>query len=151
MAHLQTELISHTRRVQSLYKRALRNIQAGCVHREEFRYQAVVLRARFDENAVELDMRKAKELLRLGEEELWSQLHTHPIKFPNCPGGVAYQRRAHTPDWVIDYWHPFEKAAYPDYFETREKRKVEWVELWNKHYGGPNEPHDSLHEHLPKK
>jgi len=111
----------------------------------------VVMRARFDENKTELDMRKAKEMLRLGEEELWSQMHTHPIKFPHSPGGVAYERKAPVPDWIIDYWHPFEKAAYPDYFTRREQRKKEWVELWNKHYGGANEPHDSLHEHHPKK
>jgi len=49
---------------------------------------------------------------------------------------VAFEPKHPTPDWVIDYWHPNEKAAYPDYFERREKRKAEFIEFWEKNYGG---------------
>lgn len=35
---------------------------------------------------------------------------------------------------MIDYWHPLEKAQYPTYFETREKRKLEYVKLWMQTY-----------------
>lgn len=38
--------------------------------RLDFRLEACRLRARFDKHKNELDMRKCKELLRLGEEEL---------------------------------------------------------------------------------
>ena len=48
--------------------------------REDYLFKAAVLRSRFDAYRNELDMRKAKELLRLGEEELFANLHTHPIK-----------------------------------------------------------------------
>ncbi|CAG7720060.1 unnamed protein product [Allacma fusca] len=110
----------------------------GFITREEYRYSAVVLRARFEKNRNELDMRKAKELLRLGEDELFKGNHTHPIKFPESPGGVAYERYVQSPDWTLDYWHPAEKAAYPDYFARREARKTEYIEFWNKQYGGPD-------------
>lgn len=41
----------------------------------------------------------------------------------NSPGGNAHGRTIDLPDWVLDYWHPLEKAQYPDYFARREKRK----------------------------
>lgn len=59
------------------------------------------------------------------------------------PGGVAFGRDVIPPDWLLDYWHPMEKAQYPDYFERREKRKQQYVEWWQKQYGPPS--HDDLH------
>lgn len=56
---------------------------------------------------------------------------------PSSPGGVAYGREVEPPDWVLDYWHPLEKARYPEYFARREQRKKEWVEMWEKQYGKP--------------
>lgn len=46
-------------------------------------------------------------------------------------GGVAPERVVEAPDWVLDYWHPLEKAKYPIYFRKREQRKCEYLELWN--------------------
>lgn len=54
---------------------------------------------------------------------------------PDSPGGVAYNREVRPPDWVLDYWHPLEKAQYPEYFARREQRKQEYVEKWEKKYG----------------
>lgn len=48
--------------------------------RHVFRYHAVLLRARFDEHANEMDARKAKKLLLDGEHELWLKMHPQPIK-----------------------------------------------------------------------
>lgn len=45
-------------------------------------------------------------------------------------GGVAYKRIVTPPDWVLDYWHPLEKAQYPEYFARRECRKLEYLEKW---------------------
>ena len=56
---------------------------------------------------------------------------------PHSPGGVAYGREVIPPDWVLDYWDPIEKAAYPKYFALREKRKREYLEMWEKKYGKP--------------
>lgn len=58
---------------------------------------------------------------------------------PQSPGGTAYDREQIPPDWVLDYWHPLEKAAYPEYFARREQRKKEYVEMWEKQYGKPKE------------
>lgn len=46
-------------------------------------------------------------------------------------GGVAPERVVESPDWVLDYWHPLEKAMYPVYFKKREVRKCEYIKLWN--------------------
>ena len=44
------------------------------------RYEAVLLRQRFDENRDIKDMRMAKSLLLQGEEELFSKQHYQPKK-----------------------------------------------------------------------
>jgi len=56
---------------------------------------------------------------------------------PNSPGGTSFEREVIPPDWVLDYWHPLEKAHYPEYFARRELRKKQFVEMWEKQYGKP--------------
>jgi NADH dehydrogenase (ubiquinone) 1 beta subcomplex subunit 9 len=108
-----------------------------------YRYHAVVLRARFDQNKDEKNMVKAKQLLESGEEELFQNRHPQPFKFPNSPGGIAYGREPHVPDWLFDTWHPLERAQYPEYFARRHQRKLEYIERWEKKYGkaDPNAHH----------
>lgn len=55
----------------------------------------------------------------------------------NSAGGCAFEREVIPPDWVLDYWHPLEKAQYPEYFARREQRKKEYVLWWEKQYGKP--------------
>ncbi|KAF5301142.1 hypothetical protein FQR65_LT08972 [Abscondita terminalis] len=126
-----------------------------------YRYKAVLMRQQFEENRCVMDQRVAKKLLEMGEEELFQKNHWAPRKFlfsillvlpiqeiqwltnsvqisfsvPEAPGGVAYLREVHPPDWILDYWHPLEKAQYPEYFARRELRKKEFVEMWQKKYG----------------
>nr|CAH7718962.1 unnamed protein product [Callosobruchus chinensis] len=135
MANLPIGLVSHTRRVQTLYKKAVRSLEDWYDRREVFRYHAVLMRHRFDQNKDITDMRVAKELIEKGEKELFEKQHWHPRKFPDSPGGIAYGREVTPPDWVVDYWHPLEKAQYPEYFARREQRKKEFVKAWEKKYG----------------
>ncbi|XP_044263198.1 NADH dehydrogenase [ubiquinone] 1 beta subcomplex subunit 9-like [Tribolium madens] len=128
-------LVSHTNKVKSLYKQALRCLEAWYDRREVYRYHAVLMRNRFDLNKDIKDMRIAKELIAQGEEELFQKQHWLPRKFPHSPGGVAYGREVIPPDWIIDHWHPLEKAQYPEYFARREQRKREYVKLWEKKFG----------------
>ncbi|XP_011553236.3 NADH dehydrogenase [ubiquinone] 1 beta subcomplex subunit 9 [Plutella xylostella] len=128
-------LASHARKVCSLYKKALRNLEMYYDRRHVYRYQAVLMRERFDQNAKIRDMRKATELLKAGEEELFLIQHPIPKKFTYSPGGVAFEREVEPPDWVLDYWHPLEKAEYPEYFKRREERKKQFIEMWEKEYG----------------
>ncbi|XP_076315351.1 NADH dehydrogenase [ubiquinone] 1 beta subcomplex subunit 9-like [Tachypleus tridentatus] len=139
MSYLETRLVSHTVKVCSLYKRALRNLESYIHERPHFRFNAVLLRQRFEENRNITDMRIAKQLIEQGEDELFHKSHYQPLKFPCSPGGVAYERVVGSPDWVLDYWHPLEKAQYPEYFARREQRKKEYIELWEKTYGKPEE------------
>lgn len=126
------------------------------------------MRARFEENRKVKDMAKAAHLLAAGEQELFNTQHYQPIKCKLClelvysifillmcfniykhivansPGGCAFERDVEPPDWVLDYWHPLEKAQYPEFFAKREQRKKEFVAWWEKQYGKPD-PKDLHH------
>jgi len=127
--------VTHTRRVQSLYKRALRCLYAWYDHRPRYRYEATLMRARFDQNANLRDFREIEKIVAEGEQELFDKQHPQPRQFPNSPGGVAYERETVPPDWILDYWHPLEKAHYPEYFARREERKKEYLAKWDLQYG----------------
>lgn len=94
-----------------------------------FRIQAVLMRDRFDKNKDIKDMRYAAYLLQEGEKELFSCKHYAPMTFPESATGGAYGRECESPDCVLDYWHPLEKARYPKYFARREEMKKEY-EKW---------------------
>ncbi|KAL7639886.1 UNVERIFIED_CONTAM: hypothetical protein RMT77_009299 [Armadillidium vulgare] len=133
--HLPTRVITHKQKVCSLYKRALRNLECWFEHRPTLRVQSVLLRERFDKNRNVKDLIVANQILKDGEEELYQTSHPSPIKFAHSPGGIAFERDAYVPDWVLDFWQPIEKAAYPEYFARREQRKKEYIKLWEKNFG----------------
>lgn len=54
---------------------------------------------------------------------------------PDDPGGVGYARHTVYPDYLLDTWHPLERAQYPDYFAKRDQRKQEYIERWHQKYG----------------
>lgn len=93
------------------------------------------MRARFDENRNIKDAREVQTIIEEGEREIFMKQHPQPRKFANSPGGVAFEREVIVPDWIVDYWHPLEKAQYPDYFARREERKKEYLANWDKKYG----------------
>uniref|UniRef100_A0A5F9DSQ3 NADH dehydrogenase [ubiquinone] 1 beta subcomplex subunit 9 n=1 Tax=Oryctolagus cuniculus TaxID=9986 RepID=A0A5F9DSQ3_RABIT len=101
---------------------------------DKYRYFACLLRARFDEHKNEKDMMKATRLLRDAEEEFWCNQHPQPYIFPDSPGGTSYERYEcyKVPEWCLDYWHPSEKAMYPDYFAKREQWKKLRRESWER-------------------
>ncbi|XP_058810899.1 NADH dehydrogenase [ubiquinone] 1 beta subcomplex subunit 9 [Phymastichus coffea] len=134
MAHIPTGLVSHSRKVCNFYKRVIRHIESINHELDEIRYQAVLMRSQFDKNKDIKDFRVAKKLLCNGEEELFLKQHWQYKKFPESPGGVAYQREHPLPDSLLDYWDPIEKAKYPKYFALREKRKLEYEEFYKKEY-----------------
>ncbi|XP_031624853.1 NADH dehydrogenase [ubiquinone] 1 beta subcomplex subunit 9 [Contarinia nasturtii] len=144
MAHVPTGIITHSQRVCRLYKKTVRLAQSWYTPRHVFRFNAILLRERFDQNKEIKDLRIARELLKSGEQELFEKQHPQPFTFANSPGGIAYGREVDLPDWVLDYWHPLEKAQYPDYFARREQRKKEYVIWWEKQYG-KSQPKDGHH------
>ncbi|ELT92615.1 hypothetical protein CAPTEDRAFT_160682 [Capitella teleta] len=136
MSFLQTELLSHAQKVCRLYRAGLRALRSEHTQRHLMRYDATLLRNRFDVNAVIDDPIVATQVLEEGMEELRRKDHPLPFKFPNSPGGCAYGREPFLPDAIFDMWHPLEKAQYPEYFARREQRKQEYVDRWEKKYGG---------------
>ncbi|CAK8685264.1 NADH dehydrogenase [ubiquinone] 1 beta subcomplex subunit 9-like [Clavelina lepadiformis] len=140
------KFVSHKRKVLSLYKRALRHLEAFCFEegRHVFAYERTLLRARFDLHKDEPDFKRATQLLRLGEEEFWVNQHPDPVLLPNEEGGVTFQRHAtyQVPERALDHWEPHEKAMFPDYFAKREKwqgirrktwsEEMQWLQEWDK-------------------
>ncbi|CAK1591173.1 unnamed protein product [Parnassius mnemosyne] len=128
------ELKTHAQKVCSLYKTGLRMIESYYVIRPVIRYHQVLLRKRFDDKKCICDPKEQRKLLWLGEHEAFMKKHPLPLaKFPKSvgrAGGVAFERVVQPPDWVLDYWHPLEKAQYPEYFKTRECRKCEYIQKW---------------------
>lgn len=45
-------------------------------------------------------MKRAKKLVSEGEAEFWNKQHYARIRFPESPGGAAYNRQKYVPDWV---------------------------------------------------
>ncbi|KYM99822.1 PREDICTED: NADH dehydrogenase [ubiquinone] 1 beta subcomplex subunit 9 [Cyphomyrmex costatus] len=134
MAYLPSELLSHQQKVCRLYKRAARCIEDWIHKTPDRRYEAALLRERFDKNKDIKDFKYAKYLLEEGEKELFSKIHYQPISFPDSPTGVAYDRKSYVPDYVLDYWHPLEKAMYPKYFARREQMKDEYMKWYFETY-----------------
>ncbi|KAJ0171506.1 hypothetical protein K1T71_013056 [Dendrolimus kikuchii] len=129
------ELRTHSQKVCTLYKKAMRQLEAYYVARFVVRYHQVQLRNEFDKNACVCDPKEQRRLLWLGEYELFrKQNPLPPAKFARSiglGGGVAYQRVVQPPDWILDYWHPLEKAHFPEYFRKRESRKCEYITKWH--------------------
>ncbi|CAN0332735.1 NADH dehydrogenase [ubiquinone] 1 beta subcomplex subunit 9 [Lampetra fluviatilis] len=125
-------LLSHRQRVCRLYKKALRHLESWVVYRDEYRFQAVLLRERFERSKGERNMVRATQLLVDGEQEFWLNQHPQPYIFPEAPGGTMYERFEcyKVPETVLDYWHPSEKARYPDYFAKREQWKQLRLQSW---------------------
>merc|ERR1712059_18623 len=120
------EILTHAQRVCRLYKKAYRTTENWQNCRAQFRFEAAVLRNRFDESLKVNDMRIQAKMLEDGEHEVWEQQHYDPKIFKGDPGGIIYQRGTDAYDWVFDQWHPWEKVQMMDFFEKRETLKKEF-------------------------
>ncbi|CAG0897092.1 unnamed protein product, partial [Cyprideis torosa] len=151
MSHLQFRVVTHTQKVCALYKKALRLIIEQYYHDIALlRYHSVHLRRRFELNRDIQDVRLAKKLLEEGWKEAEKYMTPWPIVFPHSPGGVAYERRFPRADYIIDYWHPLEKAMFPDYFARREQRKKEYIEFYKSQYSGDGPPGVAYERRFPR-
>lgn len=136
MSYLQRELVSHSRRVCSLYKLMCRDIDFWERDYFEGRFKKLVIRREFDKQKNIKDMRKAKALLqqataKFKQEQHPVHEHGQPIH-PFSKEGISYDRALESPDYVMDWYHPLEKAQYPYYYAKREQMKEEYLELWKK-------------------
>ncbi|CAF0729271.1 unnamed protein product [Adineta ricciae] len=143
MSNLPTTFLTHQQRVCRLYKSLF--TLARREHwpdRLAYRQRMVEYRARFDANKNVQDLMKAKRQLIAGEEEFKKAMywHTENFNFPESPSGIAEGRYPTPDDSALDAWHPLEKAQYPTYFATREKRKKAYMEWYLKRYGIPDPP-----------
>ncbi|KOB71488.1 putative NADH:ubiquinone dehydrogenase, partial [Operophtera brumata] len=117
------ELRTHSQKVCTLYKKAMRLTEGYYVARHVIRYHQVILRDEFDRNKCVSDPKEQRRLLWVGENEIFMKMNPiPPMKSYGLAGGVAAERNVVAPDWILDYWHPLEKARYPEYFKKREQR-----------------------------
>lgn len=141
--YLKRELVTHTRRVCSLYKRLSRDLEFWSDDFFECRLQKLQLRAEFDKVKNIKDLREAKVLLEKGEERYLDTAHPYNINgapmHPFSKEGISYGRNLLSPDYVMDMYHPLEKARYPYYFAKREQMKNEYIAIWKKKMMKPGE------------
>lgn len=141
--YLDRELISHARKVCSLYKRMSRDIEWWEGDFFEQRFKKLQLRAQFDQHKNINDMREAKMILNEGERKFHKEINPYNAqgtpKHPFSKEGIAYSRNVESPDYVVDTWHPLEKARYPYFFAKREEMKEEYINLWKKTMMKPGE------------
>jgi len=126
------EILTHSQKVCRLFKKAYRTTECWSNEKTEFRFNATVLRARFDESTKIKDMRILAKMLEEGEHECWQSQHYDPSIKKADPGGIIYDREAVSPDWVFDQWHPWEKVQCMDFFDNRQKLKEEFNEYYEK-------------------
>jgi len=126
------DILTHAQRVCRLYKKAIRVTEDWSMTRCMFRFDACVLRARFDDCARVKDMRVLAKMLEEGEQELFEAKHYDPKIFKADPNGITYNRAGNAPDWVMDQWHPWEKVQLMDFFDNRAKIQAEFGEYFEK-------------------
>ncbi|KAI3410040.1 hypothetical protein GPALN_006404 [Globodera pallida] len=150
-----TKALSHRQKVMRLYKRCLREVQAWkAADFLECRYECVLMRARFDANFDVKDMRLAQYLLADGCRQLW--LNRQPggtMRFPEDPGGTAYDRDHESPDALLDdpkHYTWAKKEQFPYYFNRREQRKRELLDHWHKIEKAWDDELDNIQRELPK-
>ncbi|KAL4234261.1 ndufb9 [Mactra antiquata] len=91
------------------------------------RFLMMKMRGQLEENR-NVEPKVAKELVADFEKQVKHIETPFPLRFANSPGGTNFGRSMPDPDWVLDTWHPFEKAQYPSYFALRDIRKREFLE-----------------------
>ena len=93
------------------------------------------LRKEFESYLDLKDMRKIKALMAEQEEKIAPMYGEPIIKYPFSEGGIAWQREFNIEDAVLDHWHPYQKAQYPEFFARREEIKEEYLKLYEETYG----------------
>jgi len=117
-------IVTHAQRVCRLYKRALRTSEDHYgFDRIELRYQAVVIRDRFEQTRDIKDKRILAVMLEEAEKEWLYKRHPQPQLFANDYDGITHHQFALPYCHLMDAWHPWEKAPYIDYFTKREQMK----------------------------
>lgn len=135
--YLKRELVSHTRKVCALYKSMSRDLEYWDMDLFEVRFKKLLLRQQFDQNKNIKDMRQAKVIYETTKEK-FEKHDMHPYHahgqawFPFSKEGISYNRDLESPDSVMDFYDPLEKAKYPYYFAKREQMKDEYLRLWKK-------------------
>merc|ERR1712212_63048 len=125
-------ILTHAQRVCRLYKKSLRTLEHWNPMRHELRFNAAILRARFEETRDETDMRVQAKRLEEAEKEWVKEQHLDPLIFKNDPGGICYDRDPSVNDWMFDHYHPWERAQLRDFFEQREHLKKDYEEYYEK-------------------
>uniref|UniRef100_A0A6M2DCY4 NADH dehydrogenase [ubiquinone] 1 beta subcomplex subunit 9 n=1 Tax=Xenopsylla cheopis TaxID=163159 RepID=A0A6M2DCY4_XENCH len=134
------ERVVHVRRVCNLYRAVLRNVRSWYYERPLQRIKMTEARHAFEKNRCLISKADIEKAINAAEDYIFQEQHYCPLYYAHSPNGVAYQREVVAPDWVLDYWHPLEKAMYPKYFKKREERKKEYLEWYDKMYRDDKKP-----------
>ncbi|TFK55616.1 hypothetical protein OE88DRAFT_1652009 [Heliocybe sulcata] len=95
---------AHRLYVKSLYKRYLKNSLDWTIMRDQWRAQALDIRADFERNRHIHDPRELATIFAKAEEDLAAKQHPDPVIQPLFPGGTKWERNAPPPTGpIIDH------------------------------------------------
>ena len=104
-------------------------------YRHEKRFEAVLMRARFDATRECKDMRKCAAMLEVAEDMLFECQHLYPFKYKFDEGGIMFARVHNFPDYLHDIWHPWEVVSITFLNELKANSRriffLIWPNLWH--------------------
>ena len=97
VARMGPETLTHTQKVQRLYRHGLKTLGSWAIDRNVFLNEADVMRAAFESNRAS---GRGASLLAQGEEKLFDFTHSDPYCQPYMPGGSKFMRNPPPPTEV---------------------------------------------------
>ena len=94
VARMGPETLTHTQKVQRLYRHGLKTLGSWAIDRNVFLNEADVMRAAFESNRAS---ERGASLLAQGEEKLFDFTHSDPYCQPYMPGGSKFMRNPTIP------------------------------------------------------
>jgi NADH dehydrogenase (ubiquinone) 1 beta subcomplex subunit 9 len=144
------ENLTHTQKVQRLYRHSLKCMMSWAIQREIINEEAYKLRARFEQHRnLAPGSPAVNKLCREAEEELFSYTHPDQYVLPWMPGGSMFMRNPPIPMSVVYPHGPGEgdeyhertvnidqvptsvRAPYDNGIVDFSKKNVEWSDALN--------------------
>ncbi|KAH7102922.1 hypothetical protein BKA62DRAFT_636881, partial [Auriculariales sp. MPI-PUGE-AT-0066] len=117
---------AHRSRVQSLYRRLLKNELDWCIQRDLWRWRAIQIRANFERNRNLHDPRALSTILEQAEARLKANKHPDPYIPAQFPGGTKWERNLPVePAIPADYDAEHHSEPEPEYIPQGNRNPYE--------------------------
>ncbi|KAI9333003.1 hypothetical protein BDR26DRAFT_1010376 [Obelidium mucronatum] len=111
IVHLQAAPLTHTQRIQRLYRQSLRLTADWYWERPEQRQKALIIREHFEANRHVTSPQEKEALIEVTEVLLAKYHHPVPFKYATAPGGTKWERNTPFPEELLDKFVPFDNST----------------------------------------